>query len=239
MWAPEWLQLLGGTERKAWKKLWARSPHERLRLSCTLNAVVAEVFGLSSEDFAWIVRDCDHPTEKVQDPAYARSLDPKGFWRVDKELSPELRLPLLSLVAFTALKDMISQHPGDPSSGIESFFHQNDGEGWMLPETLRLDDYGLGHDERAKKHQPVRERLGPRFYDWQLEQSPEESWKECEKHARNILGEGGFKKLLKEIETQKKGTKAVGAVKRSPPERERPDLFAAAGKRSTKKKGRK
>jgi hypothetical protein len=40
--------------------------------------------------------------------------------------------------------------------------------GWMLPETPRLADYGLGHDDRAKEHQPVASRLGPRFYDWLL-----------------------------------------------------------------------
>ncbi|MFH1951157.1 MAG: hypothetical protein ABIL06_06035 [Pseudomonadota bacterium] len=69
----------------------------------------------------------------------------------------------------------------------------------MLPETLRLSDYGLGHDERAKEHQPVASRLGPRFYDWQLAQSPEESWRECHLHARNLLGEGGYLNLLGEV----------------------------------------
>ena len=34
----------------------------------------------------------------------------------------------------------------------------------MLPETLRLADYGLGHDERAKDPQPIAGRFGPRFY---------------------------------------------------------------------------
>ena len=56
----------------------------------------------------------------------------------------------------------------------------------MLPETLRLADYGLGHDERAKHPQPVASRLGPRFYDWQLAQTAEESWRECEIHAKNL-----------------------------------------------------
>ena len=70
----------------------------------------------------------------------------------------------------------------------------------MLPETLRLADYGLGHDERAKEHQPVRECFGPRFYDWQLAQSPEESWRECHLHARNLLGAEGYQALLDEIE---------------------------------------
>ena len=52
-----------------------------------------------------------------------------------------------------------------------------------MDASLRLADYGLGHDERAKEPQPVASRLGPRFYDWQLEQSVEESWEECERHA--------------------------------------------------------
>jgi hypothetical protein len=58
-----------------------------------------------------------------------------------------------------------------------------DGEGCMLPETLRLADYDLGHDDRAKEPQPVASRLGPRCYDWQLEQGLEEYWEECERHA--------------------------------------------------------
>ena len=89
---------------------------------------------------------------------------------------------------------------GDVGEGIEAFCNQNDGEGWMLPETLRLADYGLGHDERAREHQPVRECFGPRFYDWQLAQTPEESWRECHLHARNLLGAEGYQELLDEIE---------------------------------------
>ena len=56
----------------------------------------------------------------------------------------------------------------------------------MLPEALCLADYGLGHDERAKKPQSVASRLGPRFYDWQLAQSPEEFQRECAVHAANL-----------------------------------------------------
>ena len=53
----------------------------------------------------------------------------------------------------------------------------------MLPETLRLADYGLGHDDRAREPQPVASILGQRFYPWQCERSAEESWRECELHA--------------------------------------------------------
>ncbi len=47
---------------------------------------------------------------------------------------------------------------------------------------------------------PVRECFGPRFYDWQLAQSPEESWRECHLHARNLLGPDGYQALLDELE---------------------------------------
>ena len=64
----------------------------------------------------------------------------------------------------------------------------------MLPETLCLEDLGLtrtidagDYDERARTPQPVRSGLGERFLDWQLAQTPEESWAECERHAKAIL----------------------------------------------------
>jgi hypothetical protein len=56
----------------------------------------------------------------------------------------------------------------------------------MLPDTLRLADYGLGHDARAREPQPVASRLGERFLPWQLEQGVEESWEECRRHAELI-----------------------------------------------------
>jgi hypothetical protein len=129
------------------------------------------------------------------------NVNPKGFWRVDKEKEPELRHPILTLAAFRDLRIMVEQHGGDLDKGIDAFCDQNDGEGWMIPETLCLADFGLGHDDRAKKPQPVRERLGPRFFDWQLEQSSEESWAECEMHARKILGDEHFETMKKELQS--------------------------------------
>src|SRR5690606_4963885 len=154
-------------------------------LRCILDAVVAELYGLEWEDLAWILRGCDYPTELSTSKTFTKSLDPKGFWRVDKEIEPELRHTVLTLVAFHDLKETIAAHGGNCEAGIEAFCKQNDGEGWMLPETLCLNDFGLGHDLRAKEPQPVRARLGERFLPWQLEQSVEESWAECEQHARN------------------------------------------------------
>ncbi|GMU42000.1 MAG: hypothetical protein AMXMBFR23_28660 [Chloroflexota bacterium] len=160
----------------AWRQLWAITPPERLRLRAILDAVVAKLYGLSADDLGWILRDCDHPVDRVCDKPFSRTLDPKGFWRVDKDKPPELRHTVLSLVAFHELERV----------GLDAFLAQNDGDGWALPETLRLADYGLGHDSRATSHQPVAAALGERFLPWQLAQSPEESWEECRRHAELI-----------------------------------------------------
>ena len=151
-------------------------------------AITAFMFGLDGSDAKQIFADCDYPPEKIAVKAFSRSLDCKGFWRVEKDQLPEHRLPVLAQIAFHDLVKM----------GIGRFLSQNDDEGWMLPETLRLADYGLGHDDRAKEHQPVASALGPRFYPWQLEQSVEESWEECERHAEILA------KLLPPPDPEKK-----------------------------------
>jgi hypothetical protein len=154
--------------------------------------------------------------------------EPTGFWRVDKDKDPELRHTVLTLVAFHDLEAKIREHGGDRDKGIAAFLAQNNGEGWMLPETLRLADYGLGHDDRALQHQPVATRLGPRFYDWQLTQTAEESWRECHLHARNLLGEAGYQKLLADIEAEKNGTKLTGpapTATSTPPRPQQESLF--------------
>jgi len=161
---------------EAWKSRWCLTGYERLRTKVVADALVAQLYGLDVEHLSWIVRDCDHPRDWINSRDSLRTLDPKGFWRVDKDKDPELRHTVLAQVAFQDLKRM----------GLKAFLEQNDGEGWMLPEKLRLADYGLGHDARAKAPQPVAPLLGPRFLPWQLEQSVEESWEECERHAELI-----------------------------------------------------
>lgn len=56
----------------------------------------------------------------------------------------------------------------------------------MLPETLRLSDYGLGHDDRAKAPVPVSPVFGDRLLPWQLNEDVAQSWEECRRHAENI-----------------------------------------------------
>jgi hypothetical protein len=146
---------------------WAVTAHERLRLRVILDALVAKLHQLDGDELAWILRDCDWPLGE------GRNFAPKGFWRVDKDQPPELRHTVLTQVAFQDLQ----------RDGLEQFLDQNHGQGWMMPETLRLADYGLGHDDRAKQPQTVAAALGPRFHDWQLRQSVEESWRECQRHA--------------------------------------------------------
>lgn len=184
----------------SWRALWPLTPAQRLKQIAIFNVFAANWFGFTSEDIRWALMDCDHPRGRS-----GATFDPKGFWRVDKDKDPELRHTVLTLIAFHDLEEKIRACSGDREKGIEAFLNQNDGEGWMLPETLCLADYALGHDERAKLPQPVASRLGPRFYDWQLTQSPEESWRECHLHARNLLGEVGYQQLLTDIESGKKG----------------------------------
>lgn len=190
LFSPQWLKTaayLTDLSKENWKRLWAITPHERLRLRCIIDAIVSELYGLSFDDFAWILRDCGHPSDEIGKRYY--SLDPKGFWRVDKEKSPELRHTVLSLKAFADLK----------SVGLKAFCELNNGDGWMIPETLTYkanEDGTITFDTVDGKTVQVREHLGPRFLDWQLAGTPEDSWLECEMHARNILGEKKFNELL-------------------------------------------
>ena len=212
-WAPAWLRLFADCAKGVGRSqsVWAVAPAERLRLRCIVDAVSAQLYGLDLDDLCWLLRDSDRPTEALTEMAVSRSLDSKGFWRVDKKADPELRLPVLAIAALRDVQQTVRACAGDRDRAIAAFCGTLDPalvpdlpfldptSGWQLPETLRLADYGLGHDERAKEPQPVRARLGERFLPWQLEQSAEDSWRECEIHARNILGESGFAKLQAEL----------------------------------------
>ena len=183
--AGEWMRLSHAVQRA---HLHECTAHERRRITAAADAVVAAVLGLSKSDLRHALLECDRSTATPGN-------DPKGFWRVDRSKPPELRHTVLTLIAFHDLEAKIEAAGVDRERGIHAFLAQNDGEGWLLPETLRLADYGLGHDDRAEQPQPVASRLGPRFYDWQLAQSAAESWRECHLHARNLLGEFRYEAL--------------------------------------------
>jgi hypothetical protein len=91
--APEWLRLLHlfqTLKDREWKHWWAVAEADRLRLRVEIDALVADLYGLDPDDFDWIVRD---------DPK-----DPKGFYRVDRQLPFRERLTGLAAAAFRALK---------------------------------------------------------------------------------------------------------------------------------------
>ena len=171
------MQSFAGSYRKnAWGAQQAHTTHERLRLRAKLDAIYAWLYRVDEPQLRYAMRGCDMPSAMINESYKTGEIDPKGFWRVDKDKDPELRHTVLSLIAFHDLQE----------KGLDAFLAQNDGEGWLIPETLRLADYGLGHDERAQEHQPVASRLGPRFYDWQLNEDIERSWAECAAHAELI-----------------------------------------------------
>ena len=172
----------------------ALTDRERVEKHIILNVLVAKAFDFDFATLRDILEECDLPRS-----SQFSNLDPKRFWRVDKDKEPELRHTVLTLIAFHDLETKIKTAAGERKKGIEAFFAQNHAEGWMIPETLCLSDYGLGHDDRAQTPQPVASRLGPRFYDWQLVQSAEESWRERHLHARNLLGAHGYPMLLVDL----------------------------------------
>lgn len=165
----------------------ARTHHERLRIQCTLDAIIFASFGLSATDVRHILRDCTRPSGQY------RGLDPKGFWRIDKDKDPELRQTVLTLVAYDDLSQCITNASGDCLKGIAAFAGQHGGDGWKLPDAIQLIDVFSGQDDRAWKSRPVVSRCGPRFADWQLSQSTDEFWNENRLHARNLIGAGGLR----------------------------------------------
>ena len=183
----------GELKGQPWKVFWGSTPSARVHQRVLGDVLIAHLLGLDTPDLREILQSCDHPEARG---------DVKGFWRIDKDKEPELRHTVLTLVAFQELEAKIEAASGDPDQGIKAFLTQNHGEGWMLPETLRLADYGLGHDDRAKNPQPVASGIGPRFYDWQLVQTAEESWRECHLHARNLLGAQDYARLLADLDTR-------------------------------------
>ena len=173
----------------------ALTAHERLRVRCILDAVNAAAANLTSDEVRWVLRDCDQPASLTMDRKFTGQLFGKGFWRLDKDLAPELRHTVLTQIAFADLQVEIRNHAGDRDAGISTFLRQHHGDGWQVPEMLRLADYGLGHDARAHEPQPVASRLGPRFYDWQLSQGDAEVSQEITMHADNLNRHKGLREM--------------------------------------------
>jgi hypothetical protein len=174
----------------------ANSNLERTRIRAMIDAVLFAQYGLSFEEARLLLSDVDYPVEYLSNSYNTRTLDPKGFWRTGSSLDPELRHSVLSLIALNDLEETIRECSGDRERGIEMFLNQNMGEGWQLPQKVRLSDYGLGRDERARNYQNVVIKLEGSFSGTSAKQSAEEYWKECNLHARNLLGEKEFLRFM-------------------------------------------
>lgn len=72
---------------------------ERLRLRAVLDAAIAAAFGLTHSDLRRILDNCDLPTGQIA--GRQLKLNPKGFWRLDRQLDPEVRHTVLTLVAIS------------------------------------------------------------------------------------------------------------------------------------------
>lgn len=85
---------------------WAITKHEKLRVRCIIDSLIAYSSKLSIEEFEYILSDSNS--------------NPKGFWRVDKEKEPRFRQTELTLIAY---KDLLNR-------GIEEFINNE----WQLPD---------------------------------------------------------------------------------------------------------
>jgi hypothetical protein len=166
--APIWLDMRARgwlPDSLGWTRLLALTEVERLRLHSMLDALIAHLFGLGHEDLRWILRDCNHPTEKLRDRAFTRSLDPKGFWRIDRHRQPHHRRTVLAMDASAELQRHIHTSDGELDSGLLAFCAEHREDGWNPPGSLN-----------------------PRLLSWQDCTSPGESWSLCEWHSRRLQG---------------------------------------------------
>jgi hypothetical protein len=162
--APEWLRLkhlYPDLASREWKHWWAVTEADRLRLRVEIDALCADLYGLSPDDFDWILRD---------DPT-----DPKGFYRVDRQLPFRERLTGLAAAAFRALKE------GKWSTESAA--------------TLSNDEFfaAIGVPEMTTGQEPlIRKRDG--CHRWQPEEfGPEDprhgwTWEHCRQDAVTLLG---------------------------------------------------
>jgi hypothetical protein len=189
--AGAWLELLEACPAlgdSRWKDHWAVDPAKRVELRAMSEAIVAHLYGLSEQQFRWILRNCDHPRDSLAELSFRAGLPAKGFWRTGTgsaehawrqawACDPEFRLTNLAIVAFVELARLRANSGGDLTTAVRAFAPASGRGGWTLPERLRLKDYGLGQDERADKAQvlrPALQREGAR-QDGEVQNS----WGEC------------------------------------------------------------
>jgi len=124
--AKAWLELASDFPElrlRPWKSWWAVDQAERTRLRAILDAIIADSYGIDSENNRDLERE-------YSDLEWILSMDdqrPRGFWRVDQSLPEPIRLPVLTLEAFHALK----------AFGIEALVADQSISGWQLPKSAQ------------------------------------------------------------------------------------------------------
>ena len=185
--APEWLQLRRlrpELANREWKHWWAVTEADRLRLRVEIDALCADLYGITPDDFDWIVRD---------DPT-----DPKGFYRVDRKLPFRERLTGLAAAAFRALKaDQWSAEAAGTLSNDEFF------------AVIGIPEMTTGDDPLIRKrdgcHGWAPEEFGPDDprHGW--------TWADCHKDAVALLGsEDAVTKYVEGKSTKKDDPKPTG-----------------------------
>ena len=184
--APEWLKLKGEypeLEGREWKHWWAVTEADRLRLRVEIDALCADLYGLNPDDFDWIVRD---------DPS-----DPKGFWRVDKQLPYDQRLTGLAARAFRAYKEGQWTAESAEAMSNDEFF-----------DTIGIPELTNQEAAKAKGLDNPLITNRPGCHTWIPENFQEDdprhgwTWDHCRSDAIALLGsEKSLEAYLKEEET--------------------------------------
>lgn len=85
---------------------WTRASHalvdpaRRREAFVALDVAVAAAWGATAVDLARLTADCSMPVDALADRRVARGLDPKGFWRIDRDLPPAERRTVRAAAAF-------------------------------------------------------------------------------------------------------------------------------------------
>lgn len=200
--AGPWLELLAACPAlgdQDWKSLWAIDTASRLELRAISDAIVAHLYGLTEDQFRWILRNCDFPKEQLSAVAFRAKLPAKGFWRTGVgsaehawrkawKCDPEFRLPNLALVAFIELDRLKQRLKGDTAAAVAAFVPISGKGGWRLPDRLRLGDFGLGQSPREHAEQELRSYLHREF---SVAAPGRRSWEECQRLAGELRILGG------------------------------------------------
>lgn len=85
-----------------WQAWWAQAREQRASLRVLIDVLAASAFGLTADDMEFVLADCNHPVGQLKKPSFTSTLEPRGFWRVDRDEPPGERLPVRVLAACRA-----------------------------------------------------------------------------------------------------------------------------------------